>query len=108
MSTTITTSFVSIVGTYQVDIQDVSAFAKIATESVAQTVNKRGCLYFLAAQDVARPGVFHLSEGWASQADLDEHIASPDFQRTLEQAFKLRILSREIYVSESKGRTLMA
>lgn len=74
----------------------------------AQTVNKQGCLYYIASQDVKHPNVFQLTEGWASQADMDVHVASPEFKQMLEQAFKLRILRREIYISESKGRRLMA
>ena len=108
MSRSITESFISIVGSYEIDPVDVAAFAKIATESIEQTVNKKGCLYYIASQDLQTPNVFHLTEGWATQADLDNHGASPVFKNMLEQAFKLRILSREIYLSESKGRTLLA
>ncbi len=108
MSASINESFISIVGSYEIDPLDVAAFAKIATESVEQTVKKPGCLYYIASRDVRKPNVFHLTEAWATQADLDSHGASPVFKNMLEQAFKLRILRREIYRSESKGRTLLA
>lgn len=108
MTTSIPDSFISIVGSYEIDPLDVAAFARIATESIELTLNKQGCLYYIASQDVKNPNVFHLTEGWATQADLDSHGASPGFKNMLEQAFKLRIVSRAIYLSESKGRTLMA
>jgi len=108
MNTPSTDSFVSIVGSYTVDIQDAENFAEIARESVAQTVNKNGCLYYTASQDLTHSNVFRMVEGWASQAALDAHLNSPDFKKTLEEALKLRILNREIYVSESNGRTLMS
>jgi quinol monooxygenase YgiN len=107
MNPSITDRFVSIVGSYQVDPQDAAAFAEIAAQSVADTIHKRGCLYYIAAQDVTQSNVFHLAEGWASQADLDEHVASPAFKAMLEEAFKLRIVKRAIYLSESTGRKLM-
>jgi quinol monooxygenase YgiN len=108
MNTPAIESFVSLVGTYEIDPLDAAAFASIATASVDQIVNKQGCLYYIASQDLKQPTVFHLAEGWASQADLDAHLASPAFQKMLEQAFKLRIVRREIYLSASTGRTLMA
>lgn len=108
MSPSTTDSFVSIVGTYQVDPQDTAAFASIAAHSVLATVDKPGCLYYIASQDLAQANVFHLAEGWATQADLDAHLASRDFNDMLEQALKLRILRREIHVSQSHGRVLMS
>ena len=107
MNTTNTDRFISVVGSYAIAAQDVVAFAGIARASVADTVGKRGCLYYIASQDLAQPNVFHLAEGWASQADLDEHVASATFKAMLEQAFKLHILKREIYISASQGRMLM-
>ncbi|WP_417767028.1 putative quinol monooxygenase [Stappia sp.] len=99
-------TYLSIVGTYRVDTADAAAFASIAADSVPATVNKPGCLYYIASRDVNEPGVFHLAEGWADKAALDAHTSSPDFHAMLEKAMKLRILSREIYISHSQGRTL--
>ncbi|MES2740965.1 MAG: putative quinol monooxygenase [Pseudomonadota bacterium] len=108
MSTSTIDSFISVVGNYEIDPLDAEAFKKIAAESVEQTVSKHGCLYYIASQDVKRANVFHLSEGWATQADLDAHGDSPAFKAMLEQASKLRIVKRAIYLSVSKGRTLLA
>jgi len=107
MNTSPIESFVSLVGTYEIAPLDAAAFASIATASIDQIVKKPGCLYYIASQDLKQPHVFHLAEGWATQADLDAHTASPAFLKMLEQAFKLRIVRREIYLSQSTGRTLM-
>lgn len=107
MTTSISDNFVSLVGSYEIDSQDIAAFSNIAAQSVKATINKRGCLYYIASQDLSSPNVFHLAEGWASQADLDDHIASTAFQEMIAEAFKLNILKREIYVSQSNGRTLL-
>lgn len=107
MNTTSTERFVSLVGTYEIDPLDAAAFAHIATASVHQIAGKPGCLYYIASQDLRQANVFHLAEGWATQEDLDAHLGSPDFMAMLEQAFTLRIVRREIYVSESAGRTLL-
>jgi quinol monooxygenase YgiN len=107
MTTSISESFVSIVGSYEVDSNDITAFANIATESIKATLTKRGCLYYIASQDLLKSNVFHLAEGWASQTDLNDHLASASFKEMMEQALKLRILNREIYVSQSHGRTLL-
>lgn len=101
-------SFISVVGTYKVDPDDASAFASIAADSVLTTTRKPGCIYYIASRDVVEPGIFHLTEGWADQAALDAHSSSPDFQEMLAKAMRLRILGREIFVSESKGRTLVS
>jgi quinol monooxygenase YgiN len=108
MNTSETASFISLVGTYEIDPLDAATFATIATASIDQIANKPGCLYYIASRDLKQPNIFHLAEGWATQADLDAHAASPGFQKMLEQAFKLRIVRREIYLSASTGRTLMA
>lgn len=107
MSSSSIDQFISIVGSYDIDSRDAAAFAKIAADSVEQTVNKHGCLYYIASQDLTQPNLFHLSEGWASQAALNDHVASRMFKNMLDQAFKLRILNREIYLSTSTGRVLM-
>jgi len=85
-----------------------AAFASIAAGSVPDTASKPGCLYYIASQDVNEPGVFHLAEGWADKAALDAHTSSPDFHAMLEKAMQLRILNREIYISESTGRTALS
>jgi quinol monooxygenase YgiN len=107
MNTSTTERFVSLVGTYEIDPLDAAAFARIAAASVDQIAGKPGCLYYIASQDLKQANVFHLTEGWATQADLDAHLGSPDFLAMLEQAFTLRIMRREIYVSASAGRTLL-
>ena len=101
-------SYLSVTGSYRVDPADAAAFAGIAASSVPMTAKKSGCLYYIASEDVTEPGVFHLAEGWANQAALDAHSSSADFREMLESAMKLRILSREIYISESKDRTLVS
>ena len=107
MNTASTERFVSLVGTYEIDPLDAAAFARIATASVDQIVNKSGCLYYIASQDLKQANVFHLVEGWATQEALDVHLGSTDFLAMLKQAFTLRIVRREIYVSASAGRTLL-
>lgn len=107
MNTSTTERFVSLVGTYEIDPLDAAAFARIATASVDQIAGKPGCLYYLASQDLTQANVFHLAEGWVTQEALDAHLGSPDFLTMLEQARTLRIVRREIYVSESAGRTLL-
>jgi quinol monooxygenase YgiN len=96
--------YLVLVGRYEVDPQDSSAFASIAAQCVAQTTVKPGCLYFTIAQDVTNPGVFHLSEGWVDRAALDAHLASADFATIVEQVSRLRLRHREAYVSQATGR----
>ena len=105
---TSTHEFLSLLGTYRIDPADADAFAAIAAESVDVTSRKEGCLYYIASQDLLQPGVFHLAEGWSSQAVLDAHLNSADFKAMLEKAMKLRVLDREIYVSKSAGRVRLA
>ena len=100
-----TDKFLALVGSYRVHPDDAAAFTKIAAQCVEQTVNKPGCLYFSISEDVSEPGLFHLSEGWTDRAALDKQMASAEFAEILEQAGRLRILSRKIYLSEAKGRT---
>ena len=107
MNTSTIERFVSLVGTYEIDPLDAAAFARIATASADQIANKPGCLYYIASQDLKQANMFHLAEGWATQEDLDAHLGSPDFLTMLEQAFTLRIVRREIYLSQSAGRTLL-
>ena len=68
MITSNTDSFISVNGSYEIDPKDVAAFAQIAIESVERTLDTQGCLYYIASRDLTKPNVFHLAEGWASQA----------------------------------------
>ena len=105
---TSTHEFLSLLGSYRIDPADADAFARIAAESVGVISQKEGCLYYIASQDLLQPGVFHLAEGWSGQAALDAHMNSADFKAMLENAMKLRVLGREIYLSKSTGRVRLA
>lgn len=100
-----TDNFLALVGSYRVHPDDAPAFAEIAVRAVEQTVSKPGCLYFTIAEDVTKPGVFHLSEGWTDRAALDRQMASAEFAEIFEQASRLRILGRQVYIAEARGRT---
>ncbi|CAI3787951.1 Putative monooxygenase [Pseudomonas sp. MM227] len=49
------------------------------TQLVRASVEESGCLQYALHIDPDLPGVFVFYEGWASQAALDEHMASPHF-----------------------------
>lgn len=98
MSEDTTTPAFLIVARYTLDPADTAAF-KAITARMAEGAHRRpGNLFLHAAQNVADANVFHLTEGWASQAAFDEHLHSAEFQAVLGEALALRIIERSGFI----------
>lgn len=86
--------------TYRLHPEDADTFKDIAERIARDARLQEGSTFFLAAQDINNPAVFHLTEGWKSQQAVDEHFASDGFQRVLAEAQQLRIDDRTVTVFE--------
>ncbi|WP_421846329.1 putative quinol monooxygenase [Novosphingobium sp.] len=79
---------------YVLDPADTAAYKVLAARMAKAARARPGCVFLNAAQDVLDPETFHLTEGWASEHDLNAHLASEAFQSVLAAALKLRIRAR--------------
>ncbi|KAA0018929.1 putative quinol monooxygenase [Antrihabitans cavernicola] len=50
---------------------------------VASSRTEEGCTSYDVYESAAAPGTFVTVEVWASQADLDRHLQSPELQQTI-------------------------
>jgi quinol monooxygenase YgiN len=66
-----------VTGTMDLDPANRDGFIAAASELMAATRAEAGCEHYCFAADLDDPGRFHISERWASQADVDTHMATP-------------------------------
>jgi quinol monooxygenase YgiN len=85
-----------IAGSMKIAAEDREAFAALLRDCMAETEVKAGCNFYKFTADLSDETVFHISEGWRDEAALDAHIASPQFQATLDQVGQLKVLGRDV------------
>ena len=54
------------------------------TKLVEATRGEEGCVAYAASESSAAPGLLVTIEEWRSQADLDQHMATPHIARAFE------------------------
>lgn len=68
---------VIVAGTFEVDPEQREAFLAGRIERMRTSRAERGCLEYTFSADPIDPGRVVLYERWASQEDLDAHLAVP-------------------------------
>ena len=63
-------------GAFQVDPGERDAFVAERAEVMRRSRAEQGCIEYVMAADPLEPGRVVLFERWASQADLDAHLAA--------------------------------
>jgi quinol monooxygenase YgiN len=91
-----------IIGHFRVHAEDAATFAEILRPHVAETnANRRGCIYYNFAVDVADAALFRNMECWSGQEALDSHLASAEFASTLTEVMqRVRILEQATQLYE--------
>lgn len=60
---------------------------------VQETRKEKDCLFYTFANDILNENLFRIAEGWASEAALNAHLASPHVTAYLAGMGKLKMLS---------------
>jgi len=68
---------VIVAGTFEVDPEQREAFIASRLDRMRTSRAETGCLEYTFSADPLDPGRVVLFERWASQADLDAHLAAP-------------------------------
>lgn len=89
--------------TYVIDPADIEVFKAIAGRFAVEVVQRHGCAFLNATQDVLDPTVFNLIEGWENQQAFEDQLASKEFQAVLGEALALRIIHRSAARFEVSG-----
>lgn len=64
----------AVLGTFRFPPDNIAAARPLMADVIAQTLKEPGCLAYSYAQDVADPGLFHVSEQWTDRAALTAHF----------------------------------
>jgi quinol monooxygenase YgiN len=68
---------VIVAGTFEVDPEQRDAFIASRLDRMRTSRAETGCIEYTFSADPLEPGRVVLFERWASQADLDAHLAAP-------------------------------
>ena len=74
-------------GDLEIDPSKEDAFLAAVGDLVSATRAEDGCVRYEFFRHLSDPGVFHVSEEWASDAALDSHLAT-DHYRTFGRAMR--------------------
>lgn len=66
-----------VAGTLQVPAQAVESLSPAMLAMMAASRAEPGCITYAYGHDLTEPGLIWVSEGWASQAALDDHFKMP-------------------------------
>lgn len=66
-----------VTGTFDLDPAQGDAFSAAASACMAATRAEAACESYTFTQDLEVAGRYHVTELWASQEGMDEHMASP-------------------------------
>ncbi len=65
---------IAVIGTFRFPADKVAQARPLMLAVIEQTVEEAGCIAYSYAQDLADPGLFHVSEIWIDPAALDRHF----------------------------------
>ena len=96
-------SAVIVIGHFRLQIESLEAAREPIARVVAATRAEPDCIKYAYAPEPGDPGLFHVSEVWASQAALDAHFAAPHMKQWQAERAKLGMLEREITAYTASG-----
>ena len=65
-----------VTGTFDLDPANTGAFTEAASACMAATRAEAACESYTFTADLEVPGRFHVTELWADQAGMDQHMAT--------------------------------
>ena len=81
---------VRVVAPNYIKSEHIEAVEPLYREMIAATRKEKGCIEYRLHTKKDEPGLYVFIEEWASQADLDNHIASEHFKRIIPQVAKFQ------------------
>ena len=94
---------ITVVATFQAQPGKEAELKKVLSSLVASTRQEAGCLNYDLHQSPADPAKFLFHENWASQAQLDAHLANTQIQALLPRVGELCVAFPDIAVWEKIG-----
>lgn len=94
---------VVIAGHFRLPLDNIEAAREPMARVVAATREEAGCVKYAYAQDVADPGLFHVSEVWESREALDAHMVSAHMKQWQADRADLDLFDRQITVFTVSG-----
>lgn len=96
---------IMIAGTLRVPTKNMDAARSAIGRLIKETRKEAGCLDFRFSEDLADPGLLHMTERWADQATLDAHRQSDHLKEFRPIGEILGITDRNLYQFEVTSET---
>ncbi|MFC4256076.1 putative quinol monooxygenase [Croceibacterium xixiisoli] len=91
---------IAVIGRFRFPVETVEQARLLMQDVIAATLAEPGCRAYSYAQDVAEPGLFHVTELWDSRECLSAHFATPHMQTWQHQRSALGFFDRDISLFE--------
>lgn len=89
---------VLVIGEFRFPAENMGAAREPMARVIAATRAEAGCELYSFAEDVVEPGLFRISERWASRAALDAHFATPHMKTWQEEREALGLFGRRLSI----------
>lgn len=94
----VATPAIVIIGRLGIAEGDLAEFVGSLPALIEHATDEPGCVHYAFGRDITDPSVFHISEEWASQAALDEHVRSSGYRDWAAALRRMDVLERSVTI----------
>lgn len=98
---------IAVIGSFRLPADRIEEALPAMARFIQASRAEPGCTAYGYAQDVLDPGLFRVSEEWASRADLDGHFSSPHMTEWRGERETLGMTERQIWAVTGGERELL-
>ncbi len=86
---------IAIIARVEIAPKDADKYVTLAQDLVEPTRKEKGCEVYGMARDICDPNVVWITEQWATQEDLDNHLRMPHIKDFIAKAGELEVLAMD-------------
>jgi quinol monooxygenase YgiN len=94
-----------IIGRLGIAHADLDEFMTSLPGLIEHAVGEPGCVHYAFGRDLVDPTVFHISEEWATQSALDEHVRSAGYREWAAALRGMDVRERSVTIYSVAERT---
>ena len=92
-----------VIGSFRLPAHNLEAGREAMARVIVASRAEAGCLGYAYAEDVLDPGIFRVSEAWASRTALTAHFGMPHMTQWQREREALGMTGREVTAYEVSG-----
>ena len=96
-----------VTGTFRLPVENLTAGRAVMARVIAASRAEPDCLAYAYAEDVIEPGLFRVSEAWASREALAAHFETPHMKEWLRERAEMGLTDRDVSAYTVNGKEVL-